>query len=478
MEPEHYDLVVIGSGPAGEKGAAQAAFFGKRVALVEKEPAGIYGGAAANTGTLPSKTLRETALFLSGFQNRELAGLDVRWKGTINIRNFLAREPVVVGNERTRIKRNLEEVHGVRVYEGAGQFLDAHTLAVHRRDGTEARLTAEVFLIATGSTPFRPADFAGADPRLCDSDSILKIDEIPRSLLVVGGGVIGSEYACIFAILGVDVTLVEKRERLIGSIDGELADALRVEMAKLNIKFHMPDSVAEVDCAGEQVRVRLASGAEVRADLVLVSSGRNGNVGGLGLEAAGVETAERGRIKVDSLFRTSVPHILAAGDVVGSPALASTAMEQARVGIVHAFGLDFREKRAVAPTLPYGIYTIPECSMAGATEEELIAAGIPYVVGRAHYRQNARGWIIGDDDGFLKLLFREDDLRLLGVHVIGEQATELVHVGLVALLMDAGAELFLRACFNYPTLTEMYKYATYDALKHRATRRAAASAPA
>jgi NAD(P) transhydrogenase len=466
MEPDSYDLVVIGSGPAGEKGAAQAAYFGKKVALVEKEL--DPGGAAANTGTLPSKTLRESALFLSGYRNRGLSHLRLKVEEPLTVPNFMARERLVKENERSRIRANLKR-HHVTTYIGLASFVDPHTIAVRPERGAEVRLRGEKVLIATGSYPYRPAElYPFHDPRVYDSDSILHLGDIPASMLVVGGGVVGCEYACMFAALGVKVTLVERRDRLVGFLDDEVADALQARMEAAGIRVLLGDEVAEVH-NGEPIEVRLKSGGVARVETVLVSSGRCGNVESLDLPRAGVEVRERGRIVVNEHYQTTAPHIYAAGDVIGAPALASTAMEQARVAMVHAFDLSY--KRRLAPILPYGIYTIPECSMAGATEESLRQQGVSYVVGRASYAANARGQIIGDRDGFLKLLFREDDLVLLGVHALGEQAAEIIHVGLTALLLGETADLFIQTCYNYPTLTEMYKYAAYDALGHRDARR-------
>jgi NAD(P) transhydrogenase len=293
----------------------------------------------------------------------------------------------------------------------------------------------------------------------------LSIDRIPQSLLVVGGGVIGAEYASTFAALGVDVALVEGRDRLLSFLDGEIAQSLKRGMENLGIRFYMPRKVESCRASDDDVILRLDGGEEIAAEALLVSAGRVSNVAALDLAAAGVRSAENGLIVVDEHFRTSVPNIYAAGDVIGFPALASTSMEQARLAIVHAFDLAY--KKALAPVLPYGIYTIPEVSMAGETEESLCAKGVDYIVGRAAYRNNARGQIIGDPEGLLKLLFERSTLKLLGVHVIGEQATELVHIGLTVLLAGAGADLFIQTCYNYPTLSETYKYATYDAMGKR-----------
>jgi NAD(P) transhydrogenase len=465
MTPEKFDLVVIGSGPAGEKGAAQVAYFGKRVALVERSP--HLGGAGANTGTLPSKTLRETALFYSSFKQRRLYGLNVTWKDQVTVPDFLAREHHVKDTERARILQNLKR-HNIRLFTGCASFVDGHTIAVKPERCSEFHIQGDVILIATGSYPFRPPTFPFHDPRVYDSDTILTIQEIPPSMVVVGGGVIGCEYACMFAALGIQVSLVEKRDRLIGSLDLDVALALRTQMEAMGIRVFTSDSVSSVEPHLENIAVNLESGELLLTETILVSSGRSGNTADLALDKVGVKVNSRGQVLVNEQYQTAVPHIYAAGDVIGNPGLASTSMEQARVAMVHAFNLNYRE--GLPLILPSGIYTIPECSMAGETEDSLVAKKVPYVAGKAFYSSNARGQIIGDDHGFLKLLFAEDTMKLLGVHVIGEQATELVHVGLQALLANAGADLFIATCYNYPTLTELYKYATYDALGRRAAR--------
>ncbi len=468
MTPEHFDLVVIGSGPAGEKGAAQVAYFGKKVALIEKEPE--LGGAAANTGTLPSKTLRESALYLSGFNQRQLFGLNVSRKRNVTVADFMAREHLVKDREHERIQRNLER-HRVTQYRGAAAFVDPHTVAVRPARSPEFRVSGDVILIATGSYPYRPAAFPFYDPRVFDSDTILKLHDIPETMLVVGGGVIGCEYACMFAALGVHVTVVEKRASVVGFLDGDVSEALRRGMVAMGVQVLTEDSVESVHPGPELIDVRLDSGTFLHVETILVSSGRCGNTEEMGLRGVGIEVTKRGHVPVNEHYQTSVPHVYAAGDVIGNPALASTSMEQARLAMVHAFDLKFR--KGFPKILPYGIYTIPECSMAGKTEEELIAEKVPYVAGKAGYASNARGQIIGDGEGFLKLLFEEkgEDLKLVGVHMIGEQATELIHVGLTALLMEADADVFIETCYNYPTLTELYKYAAYDALGRRAAKR-------
>src|SRR5262245_61068877 len=456
-----YDLVVIGSGPAGEKGAAQAGYFHQQVAVVER--LSNLGGAGANTGTLPSKTLRETSLFLSGFRQRGLYGVDMRLDHQTGVRELLFRERAVAQEEQVRVAQNLRS-HGADVYQGKGRLLDPHTVLV-RRPGAEERLTAGVILIATGSTPFHPPLFNFSAPGIYDSDSILLMAEVPHSLVVVGGGVIGCEYACTFAALGIPVTLVEARTPLLSFLDLEMSLRLKARMEGIGVQFRMPSTVESVDVEEGRVTVGLKGGDSIAAAALLVASGRSANTAGMGLEEAGVKLGERGRILVDEHYQTSVPNIYAAGDCVGFPALASTSMEQARVAMAHGFNL--YKKEHIAPVLPYGLYTIPELSMAGETEESCKQAGVDYVVGRAAYATNARGQIIGDGGGFLKLIFRREDMKLLGVHVIGEQALELVHTGLTALLCGAGAQLFIETCYNYPTLSELYKYATYNAMAQR-----------
>jgi len=462
--PRDYDLVVIGSGPAGEKGAAQAAYFGKRVALVEKEP--CLGGAAANTGTLPSKTLRETSLYLSGFRQRGLYGIEANLRERATVRDLLRRERAVAETERERVARNLE-AHHVDLYRGRARFLDPHRVEVTGGDGRHV-LGAACVLIATGSTPHRPKEFPFGSPGVYDSDSILEIEAIPASMAVAGGGVIGCEYACMFAALGIRVTLVEGRDRLLTFLDDEIVAALKERMTALGIEFRMLDTVQRVEPLASGYRLALQSGAAFEAETILVASGRSGNTEGLGLEAAGLAAAKRGLLEVDGAYRTRVPHIYAAGDVIGFPALASTSMEQARLAMCDAFQLSY--KKALAPILPYGIYTIPEVSAAGETESSARAKGIDVVSGKAAFKNNARGQIIGDEHGFLKLVFARDDMRLLGAHVLGEQASELVHIGLTAMLCGQGADLFIQTCYNYPTLSETYKYATYDAMGRRQRR--------
>jgi len=456
-----FDLVVIGSGPAGEKGAAQAAFFGKKVAVIERGP---LGGTVANTGTLPSKTLRETALFLSGFQKRELYGVDVDLKRDLTVKDLLFRERAVRDSERARVATNFDS-HRITLLRGDARFVDANTVVVMGSDGQEQTLTAAVFLIATGSSPNRPAPYPFEEERIYDSDELVEMQELPKSLVVVGAGVIGCEYACMFAALGIQVSLLERHDSLLPFLDAEIQKVLTEEIQRLGVDLRFSTCVTSVKVNGG-VKLELDSGDALEVDAVLVAAGRIGNTQAMGLEAAGVKVDAKGRVLVNDHFQTSAAHIYAAGDVIGSPALASTSMEQSRIAMCHAFDRRFKER--LAAILPYGIYTIPEVSMAGETEASLQEKKIPYVAGRTPFSRNARGEIIGEKSGLLKLLFRVPDLHLVGVHVIGEQASELVHVGLTAMLMNATADLFVETCFNFPTLSEAYKYATYDALRQRA----------
>ncbi len=450
----HFDLLVIGSGPAGEKGAAQAAYFGKKVGLIEREP--VPGGAMVNTGTLPSKTLRETALYLSGFRQRGLHGVDFTLNRTARLDDLLYRQDIVLKEERHRIDDNLAR-HRVTRLQGKASFVDPHTLQVG-----SAQHSADFILIATGSAPHRPPMFNFDDQTVYDSDEINRVHKLPSSLAVVGGGVIGCEYACLFAALGAKVTLIDSRSGLLPFLDGELQALLEERLVDLRIKVWKPETVQSVTTGADAVKLQLQSGRSLEADLVLVCAGRTANTAALNLAAAGLTAGKRGQLQVDARFRTSVPHIYAAGDVIGFPALASTAMDQGRVAVVDAF--DLKYKKSISQVVPIGVFTIPEVSMAGETEESLREKGIRYVSGRASYADNARGRIIGEKHGRLKLLFGRDDQKLLGVHLIGEGATELIHIGVTAMLMGATADLFIQACFNYPTLSEVYKYATYDAL--------------
>jgi NAD(P) transhydrogenase len=458
--PHDYDLVVLGVGPAGEKGAVQAAYFGKRVACVERaeEP----GGAAVHTGTLPSKTLRETALFLSGFRQRELYGLSVDLNAETAVPRLLSRKNAVRELEVARIRWNLER-HRVPLLRGSARFVDPHAIELSGDGGAPRRITSEVFLVATGSRPHHPPDIPFDDEDVDDSDTILQIGRLPETMLVVGGGVIGCEYAAMFAAMRVNVTLVEGRPRLLGFLDEEIAERLRGAMQALGVSFRLGRTTQGIRrVEGRGIVTTLDDGQEIASEKVLASSGRSGWTEGLGLEAIGVKLDKRGTVKVDGDYRTAVANVYAAGDVIGFPALASTSMEQARVAVCHAFG--FAYKRQVSHLLPFGIYTIPEVSSIGFSEEAAKDKGVDFVVGRAFYRDNARGKIVGDKDGIIKLVVERGTKKLLGCHCIGERASELVHIGQAVMLLDGTIDAFIEMVFNYPTLSEMFKYAAYDAL--------------
>jgi len=459
---EPFDLIVIGSGPAGEKGAAQAAYFGKRVALVEGEP--DLGGAGVNTGTVPSKTLRETALYFSGLRQHGLYGVDYSIRQDISVRDFMYREREVVRTLRGLIEANLGR-HRVDVVRGQAAFLDPHTVRVRAGGAAEGApdrvLTAPVILIATGSMPNWPEGIP-RDGRLYDSDTILRMDRLPLSLVVVGAGVIGCEYASMFAALGIEVTLLGGRDRLLPFLDHEIADLLRREMERAGVRMRLGTTVQRYEPAGERARLLLSSGEALECEKVLIAAGRLGNTDGLDMAGAGVIADSRGIIKVNEHYQTAISHIYAAGDVIGFPALAAVSMEQARVAMCHAFDLKYKSR--VSALLPVAVYTIPEVAMAGETEETCREKHIRYCVGRASFGDNARGQIIGDVTGEIKLIFSPADQRLLGVHVVGEIASELIHIGQACLQLGGTLDFFIQTVFNYPTLGEVYKYAAYDGL--------------
>ena len=456
---EKYDLVVIGSGPAGEKGAAQAAYFGKRVALVECSA--ILGGACVNTGTIPSKILRESALYYSGVQQRGLYGVDYSLKDRLTVKNFMHRKDVVVETQREKLRENLA-AHKVDLINGFASFEGPNTVAVHTPQNKKLALHGEVILIGTGSAPHRAPEIPFDDEVVFDSDSILQMGAIPKSLAVIGGGVIGCEYASIFTALGVEVALVDGRDRVLPFLDAEISECLRQSLADLGVRFYFGERMSQIERTNNSVRITLQSGKTLEMEAALFAAGRRGVVEKLRLESAGVDLNKRGYIEVNENYRTSAPSIYAAGDVIGFPALASTSMEQARVAICHAFG--FQYKQRLASNLPMGIYTIPEISAVGETEESCKEKKIDYEVGRARYPNNVRGQIVGDRTGLMKLIFKKADRLLLGVQIIGENATELIHLGMMALESGMALDVFIEFAFNYPTLSEMYKYAAYDGL--------------
>jgi len=457
-----YDLVVIGSGPAGEKGAVQAAYFGKRVAVIERSPA--LGGACVNTGTLPSKTLRETALFLSGHRQREMYGLSVTLTGTPSVPQLMCRQQPVLGHEGQRIRANLDR-HHVDLLDGAARFVDEHTLELTPTNGPPRHVTADVVLIATGSTPHRPAFVPFEDPEVDDSDTILRLDRIPKAMVILGGGVIGCEYASIFASLGTRCTIVEGRDSILGFLDGEINALLTKQLRALGCELLFKREVVEVGRHDGVLHCQLSDGTDLTCERLLFAGGRAGNTRKLGLDRIGAAADARGLLHVDDQFRVAGVaggRVYAAGDVIGFPALASVAMEQGRVAACHAFGIEYKQK--VASQFPYGLYTIPEVSMIGETEESAKKKGLDYEVGRARYGDNARGQIVGDVNGLVKLVFDARDKKLLGVHIIGERATELVHTGAAVMHFSGSIDDFIEQVFNFPTLGELFKYAAYDGL--------------
>lgn len=455
-----FDLVVLGGGPAGEKGAVQAAYFGKRVALVEAAPE--PGGACVHTGTLPSKTLREAALVLSGTRDRHLYGIRLELDRDQATPRMLSRKDTVRRQEVERIRWNLDR-HGVTTFRGHGRFVDRHTVAIEGPGVAPTTVSAEFVLIATGSVPHRPPEIPFDDPDVDDSDTILQLDRLPRRLVVLGAGVIGCEYASMFAALGVEVVLLDARPALLPFLDREFQERLRQSMIAHGVDLRLGHKTTRVERVDDRtIRCELEDAPAVSGEKVLFCAGRNGNTRELGLEKIGLVADKRGAIPVDHDYRTAVPNVFAVGDVIGFPALASTSMEQARVAVVHAFGLEYKTK--VGALLPYGIYTVPEVSFVGLTEEAARESGVEFVVGRAFYRDNARGKIIGDRDGVLKILVAREDRRLLGVHCMGERAAELVHVGQAIMTLGGGLDALIEIVFNYPTLAECYKYAAYDAL--------------
>jgi NAD(P) transhydrogenase len=458
-----FDLVVVGLGPAGEKAAAQAAYFGKRVAGIE---AGAIGGAVVNTGTLPSKTLRETALYLSGLRSRNLYGIDYSFSREISAADLFHRQKIIEASHLDLVRANLER-HHVQVLEGAAQLEDPHTALIRGAAGESARVRGDFVLVATGSRPARPASIPFDGEFVFDSDSILGMQRIPASLIVIGAGVIGSEYATLFAALGTRVTLVSEQDDLLPFLDREVSAILRQQMEFEGAGVLLGKTIETVTVLRDDraVAVTTLDGETLTADAVLYCGGRQANTDSLGLERLGIAVDRRGRVEVDAGYRTCVPSVLAAGDVIGFPALASTAMEQGRVAVCRAFGFDYKQQ--VSGLVPYALYTIPEVSMVGASEDALRAEGQPYLVGRARYGANARAQILGDTMGLVKLLFEPESLRLLGAHIIGERAAELIHVAQMCMQFGGTINVFIENVFNFPTLGDAYKYAAYDGLQAR-----------
>jgi len=453
---QNYDLVVIGSGPAGQRAAVQAAKLGKKTAVIEKRR--DMGGVCINSGTIPSKTLREAVLDLSGLRQRSLYGSSFRGKDEISVQDLFYRTNAVMTRERDVVKSQLQR-NGVKLLEGTGAFGGPHDILV---DGGDSQQTvhAEYILIAVGTRPGLPPGLVVDHERVLTSDDILMLPRLPRSMTVIGAGIIGVEYATIFAALGVEVTLMDKRTEMLDMVDRELVDALTFQARHMNVTLRLGEEVSQLEIGSSgQVVVEMKSGKRQATEMVMVSAGRQGMTDGLGLDKAGVEADDRGRIKVNATYQTVVPHIYAAGDVIGFPALASTSAEQGRLAACHMFDVP---TRSVPELFPFGIFAIPEIAWVGKNEAELTREGVPFETGVARYDEIARGHILGDSLGMLKLIFHLDTQKILGVWVMGTQATELVHVGQAVMSLGGTLDYFVSTVFNYPTLAECYKVAALD----------------
>ncbi len=464
----HFDLCVIGSGPAGQKAAIQAAKLGKSVCVVEARE--VLGGAAINTGTIPSKALREAILSLGNHRSAmpraadfSEAGRHATFAGLWTVCNEVIKTEIEMVREH--FARN-----NIALMTGRGQFRDANTLDVIGEHASST-VRADYFVVAVGTRPSKPTNIEFDDTDVLSSDELLNLNELPHSMIVVGGGVIGTEYASMMAALGVKVTLIEGRSRLLDFVDAEIIEALQYHLRQAGVTLRLGEKVVKITKVPTPPGARsnnpmmaeamLESGKTLRADCLLYAVGRQGSTEGLNLESAGLKADDRGRIKVNENFQTAVPNIYAVGDVIGFPALASTSMEQGRAAACHIFNERFE---TVQNLLPYGIYAIPEISMVGWTEERLTAEGIPYEAGVAQYKEIARGQLLGDEIGMLKLLIHQESHTILGVHVIGTGATELVHIGQAVMAFKGTVEYFVNTVFNYPTLAECYKVAALNGL--------------
>ena len=457
MDEFDFDVLVIGSGPGGQKAAIAAAKLDRRVAIIERPE--MLGGVCLNTGTIPSKTLREAVLYLTGLDQREMYGQSYRVKDEITIGDLTIRTRHVVSRENDVVRSQLTR-NRVTILTGTARFSGPTSVGVADASGRSRAVSAAKIIIATGTRPARPASVAFDDRTILDSDGILQLDRVPRSMVVAGAGVIGIEYASMFAALGTKVTVVEQRERMLEFCDIEVVEALKYHLRDLAVTFRFGETVSAVERLPQGAIALLASGKRIPADTVMYSAGRQGMTDGLNLEAAGLSADERGRIKVGESFQTAVPSIYAVGDVIGFPALAATSMEQGRVAAHHACG---EPLHAVSTLQPIGIYSLPEISFIGQTEDQLTRDCVPFEVGVSRYRELARGQIIGDSYGVLKLLVSPADRTLLGVHVFGTGATELVHIGQAVMGCGGTIDYLVDAVFNYPTLAESYKVAALDA---------------
>jgi len=463
---ETFDLVVIGAGPAGEKGAAQAAYFGRRVAIVENQAQ--PGGAAAINAWVPSKTLREAALYLTGFQTRDAyEGLSLGLDPKFAVNRLRSRAAAVVKAITGEVRTNIE-AHGIELVHGTARLAPDKHVHVTTPDGSRRDLRGDAILIASGSRPFHPAGIDFDDADVVDSETVLDIDVPLESIVVIGGGAVGTEYSSIFRALGTRVTLVDARPRLIPMMDHDISDGLADALRRIGARVELDAGAVRVGRDRDGVWVKLGSGEVARPEKVLFAAGRTGNTESLATDEAGVGVDERGWIKVDESYQTSATGIYAAGDVIGPPALASVSMEQARVAVCHAFGIPFKEM--VTPVVPTGVYSIPEAGAVGLTEAQVADAGVDYEIGIAEFARNSRAIISGTTEGFVKLVFLRADRRVLGVHILGPDATELVHQGQAVISHDGTIDAFIEAVYNVPTMSETYKYAAYDGLQRLARR--------
>ena len=455
---QNFDLIVLGSGPAGQRAAIQASKSGKKVACIERRE--VVGGACINTGTIPSKTIREAVLHLSGYLYQNVYGINYRVKEKISMADLAFRVQHVIKTEIDVTQAQLSR-NNIELFTGIASFTDPQTIAVDNSRGRQ-EYKAETIIIATGTKPAVSAKVPINGRNIVNSDQILQMPDIPKTFIVVGGGVIGVEYTCMFATLGVRVILIEKRPRLLEFADAEMVEALSYHLRDHRVTMRLSEEVASVEETPDgQVVANLQSKKKISGDALLYAIGRQGNVDELNLAAAGLEADSRGRIAVDADYRTKQPHIYAVGDVIGFPSLASVSMEQGRIAAAHASGKIIHSN---PDNYPYGIYTIPEISFTGKTEEQLTDEDVPYEVGVAYYREIARGQIRGDTTGRLKIIFHRETKQVLGVHIIGEGASELLHIGQAVMILGGTVEYFVNTVFNYPTLAECYKAAAFNGL--------------
>ena len=453
-----FDLVVIGSGPAGQKGAIAAAKVGKKVAVIDRKE--MIGGVCLHTGTIPSKTLREAILYLTGFRERTFYGRDYSVRSAITVPDLAFRVQKVMAKEMEVVRAQLGR-NRVASLHGAARFLDPHTLEVSSSDG-ETRISGDKILIACGTRPAQHSTVPLDGDRILDSDQLLKGSTLPRDLIIVGAGVIGLEYASMVTALNIKVTVIDARPTLLDFADREMIEALMYFMRQRGAMFRLGEKVTSVGYdERNRVVACLESGKEVHGDALLYTVGRQTNADLLNLEAAGLAADARGKIAVNEFFQTAVPHVYAAGDIIGFPALASTSMEQGRLASCHMFGIPCDSR---PHTIPYGIYTIPEISMVGQTEQELTEAKVPYEIGLSKFEELAKGQMLGADTGLLKILFDPRSRKLLGVHIFGERATEIIHIGQAVLAFGGTIDYFRDTVFNYPTMAEAYKVAGLDGL--------------